>query len=123
MLKLRIIQPTNNLSDARAEFLIFDRLSFMRFPGLRLAERVPASANFTVPFLPLAITKRCKTVNDVAKTVRLAGRRYIDCRHHEEAKKGATDRAVILAALEQQIKKGDKALVGNGRYRRFLATA
>jgi hypothetical protein len=30
---------------------------------------------------------------------------------------------VILAALEQQIKKGDKALVGNGRYRRFLATA
>ena len=51
-----------------------------------------------------------------------SGRRYIVCRNHEEAKKDATDRAAILAALERQLKKGDKALVGNGGYRRFLAT-
>ena len=53
----------------------------------------------------------------------LAGRRYIVCRNHEEAKKDAADRAAILAALERQLKKGDKALVGNSGYRRFLATA
>ena len=47
---------------------------------------------------------------------------YIVCRNHEEAKKDAADRATILAALERQLKKGDKALVGNGGYRRFLAT-
>jgi hypothetical protein len=32
------------------------------------------------------------------------------------------DRAAILAVLERQLKKDDKALVGNGGYRRFLAT-
>jgi Transposase DDE domain len=74
------------------------------------------------PFVPLAITKRGKSVNYEAKAVALAGRRYIVCRNHEEAKKDAADRAAILAALERQLKKGDKALVGNGGYRRFLAT-
>ena len=29
-----VVQATNNLSDERAEFLINDRLSFMRFLGL-----------------------------------------------------------------------------------------
>jgi Transposase DDE domain len=74
------------------------------------------------PFVPLAITKRSKSVDYEAKAVALAGRRYIVCRNHEEAKKDAADRAAILAALERQLKKGDKALVGNGGYRRFLAT-
>jgi Transposase DDE domain len=74
------------------------------------------------PFVPLAIAKRGKSVNYEAKAVALAGRRYIVCRNHEEAKKDAADRAAILAALERQLKKGDKALVGNGGYRRFLAT-
>src|ERR1039457_868209 len=73
-------------------------------------------------FVPLAITNRGKSVNYEAKAVALAGRRYIVCRNHEEAKKDAADRAAILAALERQLKKGDKALVGNGGYRRFLAT-
>src|SRR6202051_120611 len=74
------------------------------------------------PFVPMAITKRGKGVNYEAKAVALAGRRYIVCRNHEEAKKDAADRAAILAALERHLKKGDKALVGNGGYRRFLAT-
>src|SRR5271169_2681531 len=41
MFKVLVIQATNNLSDERAEFLINDRLSFMRFLGLGLAESVP----------------------------------------------------------------------------------
>ena len=41
MFKILIIQATNNLSDERAEFLINDRLSFMRILGLRLEDRVP----------------------------------------------------------------------------------
>ena len=35
--------------------------------------------------------------------------------------KDAADRAAIVAALERQLKKGDKSLVGNKGYRRFLA--
>ena len=41
MLKILVIQAANNLSDERAEFLINDRLSFMRFLGLGLSDRVP----------------------------------------------------------------------------------
>ena len=40
MFKTLVIQATNNLSDERAEFLVNDRLSFMRFLGLALADRV-----------------------------------------------------------------------------------
>ncbi len=41
MFKILVIQAANNLSDERAEFLINDRLSFMRFLGLALRDRVP----------------------------------------------------------------------------------
>ena len=40
MFKTLIIEAQNNLSDARAEFLIGDRLSFMRFLGLGLQDKV-----------------------------------------------------------------------------------
>jgi IS5 family transposase len=41
MFKVLVIQAMDNLSDERAEFLINDRMSFMRFLGLGLADRVP----------------------------------------------------------------------------------
>jgi IS5 family transposase len=41
MFKILVIAAMDNLSDERAEFLINDRMSFMRFLGLSLAERVP----------------------------------------------------------------------------------
>ncbi|HSC17738.1 MAG TPA: IS1634 family transposase [Rhizomicrobium sp.] len=74
------------------------------------------------PFVPLAINKRGKQTDYEAKTVMLAGRRYIVCRNHQEAQKDAADRASIVAALERQLAKGDKALVGNTGYRRYLKT-
>src|SRR4051794_14147307 len=39
--KLLVIQTVNTLSDGRTEYLINDRLSFMRFLGLGLFDRVP----------------------------------------------------------------------------------
>ena len=74
------------------------------------------------PFVPLVMKKRGKEADYEAKTVTLAGRRYIVCRNHQEAEKDAADRASILAALERQLAKGDKALVGNTGYRRYLRT-
>lgn len=41
MFKILVIQAQNNLSDDRTEFLINDRLSFMRFLGLSLGDPVP----------------------------------------------------------------------------------
>jgi hypothetical protein len=41
MFKMLVIQTLNNPSDERTKYLINDRLSFRRFPGLRLSDRVP----------------------------------------------------------------------------------
>ena len=41
MFKLLVIQTVNTLSDERCEYLVNDRLSFMRFFGLGLSDRVP----------------------------------------------------------------------------------
>src|SRR6185503_19967191 len=41
MLKTLVLQASHNLSDERTEYLIPDRLSFMRFLGLGLADTVP----------------------------------------------------------------------------------
>jgi len=72
------------------------------------------------PFVPLVIARRDKDVDYEAEAVMLAERRYVVCRNLEEMKKDAASRAAILASLEKQLEKGDKALVGNKGYRRFL---
>ena len=41
MFRILVIQTLNNLSDERTEYLINDHLSFMRFLGLGLSDRVP----------------------------------------------------------------------------------
>jgi len=74
------------------------------------------------PLLPLMMSKRGKQVDYEAKAVLLAGRRYIVCRNPSGAEKDAADRAAIVAALERQLAKGDKALVGNTGFRRYLKT-
>ena len=73
-------------------------------------------------FIPLVLTKRKKDIEYEAKAVTLAGRSYVVCRNRDEMKKDAAARAAILAALERQLKKGDKSLIGNKGYRRFLTT-
>jgi transposase len=54
------------------------------------------------------------------KEVQVAGRRYVVCLNEEERRKDAHDRATIVAALRQQLRRGDKSLIGNKGYRRFL---
>jgi transposase len=54
------------------------------------------------------------------KEVRIEGRRYMVCLNPEQAKRDAAERAVILEALEEKLKQGTKALVGNRGFRRCL---
>ena len=75
------------------------------------------------PFVPLTVTRRNQEIDYGAKSVVRAGRRYVVCRNEEEAKKDAAERQAILASLARQLSRGDKALVGNTGYRRFLKTA
>jgi transposase len=69
----------------------------------------------TAPFVPLVMKKRGKEIDYEAKTVMLAGRRYIVCRNRQEAEKDAADRASIVTALARQLAKGDKALTSTAR--------
>ncbi len=49
-----------------------------------------------------------------------AAQRYIVTVNEAEAKKDMEDRQAIIDGLQAQLKKGDKALVGNSAYRRYL---
>jgi len=54
------------------------------------------------------------------KEVNFKGRRYIICINEDQAKKDALDREVIIAALREKLKQGEKSLVGNKGYRKYL---
>jgi DDE family transposase len=77
------------------------------------------------PFTPLCIPRASGEETQLfIKEVQVEGRRYIVCRNEAEAEKDAADRQAIVAALDLQLKRGDKALIGNSAYRRYLrATA
>ena len=47
-------------------------------------------------------------------------RRYIVCFNPDEAAKDQRDRAAIVAALEKALAQGEKSLIGNKGFRRFL---
>ena len=54
------------------------------------------------------------------KQVKVEDRRYIVCFNEKQAVKDAADREAIVASLRDQLKKGDKSLVGNRGYRKYL---
>jgi hypothetical protein len=55
------------------------------------------------------------------KEVRVGGRRYVVCLNEDEARKDAADRGAIVASLREKLNSGEKSLVGNKGYRRYLA--
>lgn len=72
--------------------------------------------------VPLAIPRQKGETQLAVKELRLNGRRYVLCRNEEEARKDAERRAILLAGLERKLAHGDKALVSNKGYRRFVKT-
>jgi transposase len=55
------------------------------------------------------------------KEVGVEDRRYVARLNEDEARKDAADREAIVSALREQLRRGDKALVGNKGYRRYLS--
>jgi hypothetical protein len=73
------------------------------------------------PFTPLCVKRAGGEETQLfVKEVIAAGKRYIVCRNEAEAAKDAADRSAVIAALDRQLKRGDKTLIGNSAYRRFL---
>ena len=56
------------------------------------------------------------------KNVWVGDRRYVVCRNLNEAKRDAEVREAVLRSLRENLRSGDKALVGNSAYRRYLKT-
>jgi len=54
------------------------------------------------------------------KEVHVEDRRYVVCLNDEEARKDAHDREAIVRSLREQLAKGDKSLVGNRGFRKYL---
>ena len=50
------------------------------------------------------------------KEVTVNGARYVVCRNEAKAEKDRADRQAIVEGLEKQLRKGDKALIGNSAY-------
>ncbi len=76
--------------------------------------------NDSAPFTPLLIERAKGQTQLFVKDVKVDGKRYIVCRNETEAEKDRKDREAIVAALQDRLKRGDKALIGNSGYRRYL---
>jgi len=70
------------------------------------------------------ITPERKTSKDPSplkvKEVVVEDRRYIVCLNEEQRRKDAADRKAIVEHLREQLKRGDKDLIGNKGYRKYL---
>ena len=56
------------------------------------------------------------------KEVSTGSKRYIVCLNEDQATKDKADREAIVESLRKALKRGDKTLVGNKGYRRFIAS-
>jgi transposase len=75
------------------------------------------------PFVPLVVPRAAGVLTELeAKQVNIGERRYIVCRNLAEARRDAEQRAAILDGLRAKLAQGDKALVGNSGFRRYLKT-
>ena len=70
------------------------------------------------------ITPERKTSKDPSplkvKEVTIEDRRYVVCLNEEQRRKDAADRQAIVEHLREQLKRGDKDLIGNKGYRKYL---
>lgn len=74
-------------------------------------------------FIPLSLPRIGHESTDIEiKDVRVGDRRYVVCRNPEQAEHDAEAREAMIAGLGEKLRQGDKALVGNSGYRRFLRT-
>jgi hypothetical protein len=77
----------------------------------------------TTPMVPLVLDRQRGETQLWVKEVKVGKDRYIVNLNEAEAKKDKADRQAIIDGLQSQLKKGDKALVGNSAYRRYIKSS
>jgi hypothetical protein len=84
-------------------------------------EVLPSSAEFQV-----VTAAKGKAGDSSPLSVReqwVKGKRYIVCYNEDQGRKDVADRTAIVESLKEKLKNGDKSLVGNKGYRRYLKSA
>ncbi len=74
----------------------------------------------TKPFVPLLLKRPRGETQLFVKEVTVGGARYIVCRNEAEAQKDRADRQAVVDGLQRRLADGEKALIGNSAYRRYL---
>ena len=72
------------------------------------------------PLTPLLVERARGETQLFVKEVKVGAARYILCRNEAEAERDRGERQAIVAGLAKQLARGDKALIGNSAYRRYL---
>jgi hypothetical protein len=72
------------------------------------------------PLTPLLVERARGATQLFVKEVKIGEARYILCRNEAEAERDRGERQAIVAGLGKQLARGDKALIGNSAYRRYL---
>jgi hypothetical protein len=136
--RIGIVADRGMISEANLAELEARNIDYIIGVRERGTKEIRAVIADPTPYVPLSIAKaagRGSTdllVKEVVRSGRDAEpapakaggtprrRRYIVCLNEAEAKKDAAAREAILAALDEALRRGDKSLVGNRGYRRFL---
>ena len=74
----------------------------------------------TKPFVPLLIERARGETQLFVKEITVGGARYVVCRNEAEAEKDRADRQAVVDGLQRRLADGEKALIGNNAYRRYL---
>jgi hypothetical protein len=84
-------------------------------------EVLPSSEKFQVV---TGAKKRAEDPSPLSVREQWVGKkRYVVCYNEDQARKDAADRTAIVESLKEKLKSGDKSLVGNKGYRRYLKSA
>ena len=106
MFKVLVLQQLNNLSDDRIEYQIRDRISFMRFLGLELEDRVPDAKTVW------SFREQLKVLN---LTVELFARFHEQLASHGYvARSGQMVDATFVEVPRQRNKREENALIKEG---------
>jgi hypothetical protein len=72
------------------------------------------------PLTPLLVERVRGETQLFVKVVKVGAARCVLCRNQAEAEREGNERQAIIAGLAKQLARGDKALIGNSAYRRYL---
>ena len=103
------------LEQAKLQYIVGVRMRKQKEVGQKVLGSAEKWVELTGP------RKNCKDPAPLKiKEVWVGERRYVVCLNDEEKRKDAHDRESMVKSLQEALKQGDKSLVGNKGYRRYL---